>query len=435
MSVIFPAEASARRTRDRVLALLFAILCVVLVARAARKQGGVLELNRAFGARFLAHEDPWYDPERGHRVHGPYPPSLSIVAAPLSLLPPTAARVVWASMQMLALWVLLRLLRKRAERSFPEVAEHAPVAFALALLLASRFLLRDTAGGGGNLLYASLAYFGLELAFTGHAWMAGAPLGLALALKPNLAPLVLFFAMRKRWSACASSLVFALAFFALPGLYFGPSAYASLAQRWVRDVASYASLEDLHDSAQVPEGLPVAEEGMNQSLREAVFRLLRPPGDTGAADVSVVDVSPGTAIWISRALSIALLASVLIVAARARNERSAWLAAMAFFPLALLLSPITWKAHHAALIPVFFGLACCALERDPRPRWLAALLVVYWLVCDLASEEIVGARFRDQLQAVSVVTWMDIVLIGALLHLATTRRPLRRHRGLRTIEP
>jgi hypothetical protein len=64
-----------------------------------------------------------------------------------------------------------------------------------------------------------------------------------------------------------------------------------LASEWAGGVVQYAALEDLHESALVPEGLPRAENGMNQSLREALQRLLRPPGDSGAVDVHVIETS------------------------------------------------------------------------------------------------------------------------------------------------
>ena len=47
--------------RDRILRLLFVVLCVALCLRAMRKEAGVMELNRGFGERFLAGEDPYLD--------------------------------------------------------------------------------------------------------------------------------------------------------------------------------------------------------------------------------------------------------------------------------------------------------------------------------------------------------------------------------------
>jgi len=425
-SWLFPADARTRARRDRILALCFLVLGVVLVARAARKEAGVLVHNQEWGARFLAREDPYFDPAEGRRIHGPYPPSLALMAAPLSVLPTRVARVCWSSAQVVALWVFFLLFRARIRRHWPELAPHASVLFALALLLVSRYLLRDTAGGGGNLLYSLLALSGVELALDvrgGRAGLAGLPLALSLVLKPNLWPLFWLLALRARWRAVASTLGAGVLLFSLPGFYFGPRAYADLTRRWASDVVSYGSLDDLHARDLVPDGLPSAKEGMNQSLRESVYRLLRPPGDSGADDVHLLSVSPEVALWVGRVLGLALLLLASSTAWRARGELGEWLAVLAFLPLALLLSPVTWKAHHVDLLPSFGGLLALAAAEVKVRRWLGPLLAFYWLVCDLFADEIVGSTFRDFLQTLSIVAWMDVVLLLVLLRFVV--RPAR----------
>jgi hypothetical protein len=417
LKFLFPTEPAARRRLARGLALLALALAIFLIARAVRKEGGVIELNRAFGARFQAGLDPWWDVERGRRVHGPYPPSLAWIAVPLSWPPLLLARGLWAALQIGALAAMFGMLARRARESFPTVAPHCAVLFAASLLLVSRFLLRDFAGGGGNLIYATLALGGLELALCNRALVSGIPLGLSLALKPNLAPFVLFLLLRRRFQAAASALGFALLFFWLPALSFGPARYAELASEWAGGVVQYAALEDLHESALVPEGLPRAENGMNQSLREALQRLLRPPGDSGAVDVHVIETSAANAAWIARGLSLLLLGFVAWTALRARGARAEWLALLAFFPLSLLLSPITWKSHHVSLLALFFGLCCAGLERARSARGLWIFLALYWFACNLLSEDVAGREAKRVLQAVSIVTWFDILLIAALAKL------------------
>ena len=299
--------STKQRTRDRVLLLLLLAGLAWLPLRAWQKgeraerrdreagaadgSHGVLERNQEFGARFLAGKDPYFDPlfepDRGRRksgeppsggrVHGPYPPSLAWMAAPLALLPTPLARLVWASLQSAALLFCLWVGRVWTLRWRPQQAHDYAWAFAGALLLAGRYLLRDTASGGGNLVYTALALAGLELSFRDRHLLAGLPLGLGLALKPSLAPLLLFFAARRRWREVGSALALGAALFALPGLYFGPAAYTRLAGEWARTVLAFTSQVDLHDHSATPQGLPAARFAMNQSLREALFRLFRPP--------------------------------------------------------------------------------------------------------------------------------------------------------------
>ena len=382
-----------------------------------------MELNRGFGERFLAGEDPYLDLAAGERVHGPYPPSFAWVCVPLSVLPEKLARGAWAALQCLCLWLLYRLLRRRLElhggRLGPGgegLVEEAPLFFALALLATSRFLLRDMAAGGGNLIYATLAYGTLELALRGReSLISGLPLGLALAVKPNLVLLLAFLVCIRRWRTAAASAALAGVLFLLPGALHGPERYLELGQRWATDAWTFASLEDLHDSSLVPEGFPPARNAMNQSLRSAVHRLGRPPGDSGAPDVHLLELSPGQASTLARVLSLGLLGLCLIAARRAARRGPAggmdpaiaWLAGLTFLPLSLLLSPITWKAHGAAMLPFLLALIAQARGR----RWLQLLLALFYIVTNLLSEELVGKAAKEDLQALSVFTWGVLLLL------------------------
>ena len=313
---------------------------------------------------------------------------------------------------------LLRLLRRRMREHWPDLESHANTLFALALVLVSRFLLRDTAGGGGNLVYATLALWGVELALRGSEGAAGLPLALSLVLKPNLVPFLLFLALRRRWRAALSTVLASALLFWLPALHYGFEDYARVSVQWAEDVVAFVRLDELHEKELVPAGMPPAEDGMNQNLREAVFRALLPPGDSGAYDVHVVEVSSETASWVARCLELGLLVATATVALRARGAHAEWLAALSFFPLALLCSPVTWKAHHVVLLPLFHELVC----RARTSRAVGVFLFGYWVVCDLFSKEVVGDALRDLLQALSVVTWADIALLGIVLVLARRAR-------------
>src|SRR5262245_10362132 len=273
LSFLFPDEASARTRRDRWLATLFVLFAVALVVRGAVREGGVLLRNQAWGTRFLEREDPYWDAAHAEREHGPYPPSFAYVTVPLAVLPSSVARTGWVVLQVGVLVFLLRLARRRTETHWPALAAHVPVIHALTLLLVSRYLLRDTGDGGGNMVYSALAIGGVDLALRGREWAGGVPLALSLVLKPNLVPLVLLLGLRGRWRAVLSSLLASVVLFCLPALYYGPHAYAHLAARWATDVVAFAELEDLHSRKLVPDGLPPAEDGTNQSLRDAVHRM------------------------------------------------------------------------------------------------------------------------------------------------------------------
>ncbi len=392
---LFPPDGAALTRRNRVLLVLALVAAVFLVVRAARKDDGVLQRNREFGARFLRGEDPYFDPARGHRIHGPYPPSYVIVTAPLALAPEGVARTGWAIAQIAALALSYVLMRRWLSRGWPSAASHAPAVFALALLLASRFLLRDMAGGGGNLLYATMALWGIEFAWSGSPLAGGALLALSLACKPNLAPLVVFLACTGRFRAVLACVVVAAALCLAPAAVFGFEAWIALGERWLLDLVAFVRAANLADPSEIPDGFPLSDTTMNQSVREALWRVLTPEA-----------ARSGT-----RIVSLALVATASWIASRARTERENRLAAALFLPVCVLISPIAWKAHHVVLL-VFFGVLVAEAWAQRR-KWLGMVLVVYYGTCVLLSEDVVGKDWKNTLQALSVVTLGAIALFVA----------------------
>ncbi|WP_419191101.1 glycosyltransferase family 87 protein [Saltatorellus ferox] len=400
------------------------VLTFVMIERAADTTEGVIVRNMAFGERFLAGDDPYMDPVRGELIHGPYPPSFVWVCAPLATLPRPLARRVWCLAQIGALVGLYSLLRRRLAESSPDLVRHMPALFTIALLLVSRFVLRDMKGGGGNLLYGLLAVFAIDRSLRDRQVLAGLALSAGLLVKPNLAPVLFFLLLRRRWRTLATVAIVVPLLFAAPGLWYGTEAYFALVKRWLTDVLTYANLHDLHDSTLVPEGMPAAESAMNQSLRESVHRLLRPPGDSGAYDIHWIEVAPLTAVRIAQGIALSLLAGLSWRALRARDAAEVWFLGLAFLPLCLLLSPVTWKAHHAVLLPFVFQLVWMAKRLPSRRRWLIGVFLIYYVVCNLANTEVLGQEAGDYMQSLSVVAWADVLMVLAAIPLSVFARQI-----------
>jgi hypothetical protein len=172
----------------------------------------------------------------------------------------------------------------------------------------------------------------------------------------------------------------------------------------VRDVLAFGATHDLADPRAVPDGFPLADTSMNQSLRESLWRILE----------------PGAAAWTARIVSVLLLGWACVAAARARGRRSQLLSATAFLPVCVLISPIAWKAHHAALLPLYVVL--CFSAFFTRRRWLVILLIVYYGACVLLSEELVGKAAKESLQEISVVACGALALFVAATALSARER-------------
>jgi len=169
-------------------------------------------------SHFLQHQPVYADPTYG------YPPSAPLLTAPLGLLSLADARVVFVT---LSAFVLVPLAGLLLLRTF-DVRPTSLTAAALLLGLAVSETLTSTLSFGNlnGLILLGEAAFVLGLA-RDRDGLAGGALGLTLAVKPVLAPLVLLPVLLGRWRAVATAIAVpavlsavALPFLASPSGFF-----------------------------------------------------------------------------------------------------------------------------------------------------------------------------------------------------------------------
>lgn len=385
-----------------------------LVARATARDRGVIVRNRIFAERLVAGTDPY---EGG--LHTPYPLTWALIHAALLPLPLEVARALWCSGQILLLVLVTLALDRIAARHVRDYPRRRGWILAAALVLTSRFWLRDMAGGGSNLLIFSLAFFGCLGAIHGRPVLGAASLGLAGALK--LTPLLFlpYFVLRRRPGFALRSAAFAGLFLVLPAVVLGPETYAQITERWARGVLGFLAKDDLGG----PDAAIIPFEWMNQSLRNALFRFLTPIELDHPWYVNVGRLSPEVATWIIRAVSFLLLAfSTVLLSRREPRGRFTDIARVGFvFVLMLLLSPISWRAHFVSLLPAVFVLSVHALCGERRRILSQVTLVAFLLLGPGTNETFWGKEGKNVLQAYYTVT---VGTLALLLPLAIViRRP------------
>ena len=406
--------------RSPAIALLL-LLALPLSLRALRKKHGSLLRNRVFASQVLQGSFPYKPQARDPRpVHAPYPPSYGVVMAPLLLVPLPAARVLWVLLQVGMLGLMFSQLTQWYRRTHQGRAPPAWLPI-VALLLVSRFFLRDTAGGGGNLVFATLvlsACLPLESGKEGRLFR-GALLGLVLAAKPTPILFLPLLLLQGRGRAFVSAIGVALALHLSPMLFLGPSGWAQAYGHWLEGVLAYGSRADVF--AQPSHGFPPFT-WMHQSLPYMLARFL---GTVPKEQIlpsplffQGAGLSPSIIHWIYRLLALFLVGltarRIGKQAMSGLQQRLHWLpAASALFALTLLLSPITWKAHHVALLPAFYYLAAQARDQRSLPLWIA--LALYFFVNDLLSQEILGKLGKNLMQSYYTVTLGALFVLWACL--------------------
>lgn len=376
------------------------------MVRAGIRDRGVITDHLEFGRRVLHGLDLYAPYLDAGPLHAPYPPAFGLMTAPFTLLPERAARFCWAALQVLALWGIGAWLADALRRCAPGLQRALHWLCALTAVLAARFVLRDTHGGGGNTINLALALLALLAAGRGRPWCAGALLGFSLATKPvHVLVVPLLWILGKR-RAAVIAVAAALAFTAL-SLLLLRQGLAPL-QRWAAGSLAYSAMTDV--CAPPDFGFPPFT-WMNQGLRCAVQRWLGVIDGEYAAQVpgwfDGLGLAPPVTAWISRLLAVLLLAVTARAAWRQRGDPRArpWLVA-AVACLSLLLSPISWKAHHVALVPAIFLLACRAAAGARRIWWV---LFAFALLCVL-GEELVGKDLKQVQQSLYLVTAATVAL-------------------------
>ncbi|MFY9341767.1 MAG: glycosyltransferase family 87 protein [Planctomycetota bacterium] len=402
----------------------------MLVGRAAGRKPtrGVLLDHLEFGRRLLHGDDVYAgwrsDPDAPERpLHAPYPPSFGLLTAPFHLVEAAfglrAARLCWALLQLGALawcaWTLRRLVEPRAPP--PAYDSRWQWLWLGTFVLGSRFVLRDTHGGGGNLINVALGLAAFAASERGANGRAGLWLAVSLVTKPTMLWLVPLLLVFRRWRTLAFTATWAAGLLLVTLLLLrGDTAPFT---RWF---AGSVAMATQADPWSVPAyGFPPFE-WMNQALRFCVARWCGDVPPEFAARVAWgVPAGLGLPVvvvgWLVRTASLLLVLAVLATAWRARRDAAARLWSVAgTLVLTLLLSPIAWKGHHVALLPVLVLVLHAATR--PGRGLVRTALGLWFVVCALPGGDLVGDDADEWLNSLYVVTVGDLLLLGLALAFA-----------------
>lgn len=390
-----------RLLRHLVVAVAMVALAIIWIRLAIRPSTDLLN-HREFGRRFVEGSFLY-----AGGLDYPYLPTWAAAHAPLSAIPPGVVSALVFPVGVAALALIVWILRRIARDAMPLAPETSFWVTAAAIVLVARFLIRDLLDGGENLIVMALAWAALWAWAIRRSWLAPLLLGAAIALKLTGAIFVLILVIRRRHSHAAATAVCAALFVLLPMARMGIESYRGHMQRWVEGVAGGVG------SGDATVGVLGPEPSRNLSLRAAIGRI--------AVDDEATAAGRDAVNWIATG-SIALVAALPLVLWRtppgAIADANAWALGGV---VALLISPITWRAHLVAMLPACYFLLCRLTgDRRLHAAGIAGLAAIA-IPSLILTRGVLGQGISDWSDRWSLTT-------GALLCLAigTATWPTRR---------
>lgn len=409
-----------RFLRKLTLLLAMAVGIHVVVSPLFRTSGDFF-LHWKFGSRLLAGDFLY---EGG--LHVPYPPSWALIHAPLTVFPTNIAMALTAICGLSALCLLVFMVRRVADQ-FGGIT--GPARFwvpAGAIFLASRFLVRDLADGGQNIMLLTLSWGGLYLFLKGRPILGSASLGLAVALKCTPLAFVVWFAWKRAWKMAALSLLWAFLFFLSPMLIMGPGGYFEHLGVWAQNISRGMTSQD-------PTHGVLGEEPLsNQALRASMGRFLvaLPEGHAGRlagwGHADFFDLTPAAANWVIRIFTVVLLAGFGWICRRAfdRNDPS-WVWEFATVGILMsILSPIAWEQHFVVFLPAFYLLVKAWAQGQMTSNISKAVFLGIAILIVVTNRGVTGKWFSLLTSSYHLPTAISLTLAGLTLIVGRNQRRL-----------
>lgn len=374
---------------------------------------GDFTLHWIFGRRFLAGGFLY-----AAGMHTPYPPFWAMASSLLNVGPMATVRVILYPFGLVPLGLILLLLSRRLQPHLPLGNQRTTWALTLALLLCSRFLIRELPECGANLMMVALSWCGV------YAWtrrrdrLAGALIGLATALKCTSALFLVYFAWKRQWRLVAAGALATGAFSLAPALWMGPSSFTQHMGFWLQTVRM--GLSEPHPVR----GVLGDEETGNLALKPALGRLLvaLPPTHKGYLDhpwrLQPLDLPPEAASIVIKGLLILILGTVALLMTRKAPQRDGlailWEAA-AISVLLLLLSPITWRQHCVGVLPLLILVSWRRVALGRARAWVRLALGFYILAVLVLDRGVIGRDLTLLLDSYGITAWALLALLAIAL--------------------
>ncbi|QDV15428.1 hypothetical protein Pan153_00420 [Gimesia panareensis] len=393
--------------------VLAVIVSVIQFIRIARRPPGDFPLHWLSG-HFIATGQFLYT----DNINYPYPPFWGFVHSVLAWIPMETAYLLVYPLFFLVLYLLVRTLNRLSEVHFPLGKNELFWTVTIAILLSSRYLVRDMLECGINLALVAAAWLAVYFWREKKEFRGSLILGFAMALKCTPSLFWAWFILKREWKMAGLTFLAAACFTLSPILKLGYSESVHTYQHWVNNVMH--GFKEKDPSRGICGPVPIA----NMSLRVSLARyLMHFPMDHEARMktplyVDFLNIPPLTA---GRIISLSMLAFLGFVAWLFRrhyddrsDERILWECAVVSIMI-LLYSPVTWGQHCVGIFPGIYLLIRSSMSRKQFTKPLKIGIGVFACMVLVLNRAFVGKFYSELLGTYHTSTFLFLGIICFLL--------------------
>lgn len=376
-------RGSSTRTRALLGVLATVSLVAVFTTRVSHKMPD-FDVYRIAAARARAAE-PLYRADDGH-FQFKYLPAFAVLAAPLSMVPPAAAKGGWFALSAVLMLVLLGLSLK----AMPAVHRPPAVLLVVTFLAMAKFYAHELVLGQVNLLFAVLVMLAVVWMRNGLDALAGLLFAAAVVVKPYAVIFLPWLGSRRHRTALVTMAAALVVLLLVPAARYGWSGNLALLADWWETVSSTTA--------------PNLTNPDNVSLGAMFTRWLGPDS-----------VAPILAAAVG---AILLLLTGIVIAGRGALAAPETLEASLLLLLIPLLSPQGWDYVFLIGTPAVMLLVN---DLPSLPRGLRIATVASIAVVALSIFDVMGRAAYSTFMRLSIVTVCVLVEVAALITLRFRR--------------
>ena len=408
---------------------------IIQFVRIARKPPGDFPLHWQSG-EYIATGQFLYT----ENLNYPYPPFWGFVHSVLAGIPMETAYLLVYPLFFLALYFLVWALNRLSEIHFPLGKNELFWTVTVAILLSSRYLVRDMLECGVNLALVALSWLAIYFWREKKELQGSILLGFAMALKCTPSLFWVYFILKREWKMALLTFLAATCFTLLPILKLGYSESVHTFGYWTKNVMR--GFQEKDPSRNISGPVPLA----NMSLRPGLARYLMhfPRDHEVRMDtplyVDFLDLPPFTA---GRIISVSMLLFLGFVAWRFRrhypdrtDERILWECAI-ISVLILLYSPITWGQHCVGIFPGVYLLIRASMSQQRFTRALKIGIAVFAIMVLVLNRTFIGKFYSEILSTYHTSTFLFLGLLCFLLsrHHQVTKAKTAAALGVKKVQP